>query len=360
MGGWRRVFTRWQEDGLVTAPQEDRLGNYDGKPLSQGGRGLRGNRVVGFYGRPAIATPMFVEELRMRRGVDGNSPPMLHVINHLYILSRSKKPVVLLGERGVGKKKLAALLHHIVTSSDFGCMTISCEKLVLEELSTLDLETYLCNREAFSKKTLILDRVELLPRSFCHAMLAILVRRGSVTQMRPVIIVESRSASKFFAGMDGQMRATLQEGLIRVPPLQERRGDVREHILQKVRELNSANGKAKYITRSTLDRLSSLQYPRNFHSLNELLERMYAVDGEVVNYDESLVNGLLREHDDDCVLPDLKEGFTLEKFLNDLRERIVWQAMQMSGGDHDHCAKILGVPLRALTNYLHSKGIELS
>jgi DNA-binding NtrC family response regulator len=302
-------------------------------------------------------TPLFVEELRLNMGLDGDSQPILDLVAQVYALSKTRAPVVFVGQPGVGKKKFANFLHRLTTSSETGCLFLSCDLIVKNGASCLQIDGYLQNMEAFQQQAVIIDRPELLPKNMCQELLVAFLMKNQGTFPRPIITIDIQAFSKLLVSLSPEIKAILQESAIHVPSMRERRSDVRRHILAKLRELNQMHKAAKRISIGSLEQLSVCDYPRNFHSLSAVIEKLFLAQDDVIKFDEKLVNDELQNGDLDMLLPELGEGFNLEEFLGNLRQRISWQALERADYNQTRCGEILGVSPQAINKFLRTQGL---
>ncbi|MDR2436276.1 MAG: hypothetical protein LBD33_03145 [Puniceicoccales bacterium] len=301
--------------------------------------------------------PLFVEELRLNLGLDGDSRPILDIIARTYALSRTHNVAVFIGQPGVGKKKFAFFLHRLTTSSDLGCLFLSCDSIVKNGPSCFQIDTYLENVEAFSQQTVIIDRPELLPKSLCQELLARFLLSTTTPRPRPIITIDVQSFPKLLLSCGPKLKSILQSSVVHVPSLRERRSDVQKHILAKIRALNQEHGTAKRISVNALEQLSTKEYPQNFHSLYAVIEKLYAIQDDI-SFDEKIVDEELQYPNINTHLPELVPGFSMEEFLGNLRQKIIWHALERSDYNQSRCAELLGVSPQAINKFIRAQGLS--
>jgi transcriptional regulator of acetoin/glycerol metabolism len=309
------------------------------------------------FSRPQLNVPLFVEEVRMNAGLDGDSQPILNLIARVYALSRTHAPVVFIGQPGVGKKKFASLLHLLATSSEIGYLFLSCDSIVKNGPSCFQLDTYLENVEAFSQQTVTIDRPELLPKSLCQELLSRFLLCTTNPHPRPIITIDVQAFPKLLMSCGPRLKPVIQSSIVHVPSLRERRSDVQKHILAKVRALNQEHGTAKRISVSALEQLANREYPQNFHSLYAVIEKLYAMQDDI-SFDEKVVDEELRNTNINALLPELAVGFSMEDFLGNLRQKIIWHALERSDYNQSRCAELLGVSPQAVNKFLRGQGLS--
>jgi DNA-binding NtrC family response regulator len=331
--------------------------NANKQPESGIPRGAqRGASGVLEFSRLQLNVPLFVEELRLNMGLDGDSQPILDVIARIYALAKTHAPVIFVGQPGVGKKKFAHFLHLLATSSETGCLFLSCDSIVKNGSSCFQVDTYLENVEAFQQQTVIIDRPELLPKGLCQELLSKFLLAANPLP-RPVITIDVQAFPKLLMSCGPRLKPVLQGGIIHVPSLRERRSDVQKHILAKVRALNQAHGTAKRISVNALEQLSIREYPQNFHSLYAVIEKLYAMQDDI-SFDEKIVDEELRNTNVNALLPELVAGFSMEEFLGNLRKKIIWHALERSDYNQSRCAELLGVSPQAVNKFLRAQGLS--
>jgi hypothetical protein len=299
--------------------------------------------------------PLFVDDIRREMGIDGDSRAITSVIAKLYDFSQTRAPVLLVGQRGVGKKRFAHFFHRLTSQSSTGYLIISSKTLIKSGLGALNVNDYLANMEAERQKTIIFDHPELLSNILCNNILSPFCEQGQVSRTRIVLIVDSQALSRFLFSLTSKGRVALQARLVSVPPLHERHEDLRRHILARVRDLNRIYGIAKRIAINTLDYMCGCKYPRNFHSLHALIDKLYVAFAELISCDESLISKELAKGVAGNFFPEIDGGFHLEKFLGCVRQKIVWRTLERANYNQTVCAELLGVTPQAINKFLHSQ-----
>ncbi|MDR1456701.1 MAG: hypothetical protein LBI34_01435 [Puniceicoccales bacterium] len=317
----------------------------------------QGAGEISDFGRLQLNVPLFVEELRMSMGLDGDSQPIADLIARVYDLSKIHAPVIFIGQPGVGKKKFASFLHRLTTSSEVGCLFLSCDSIVKNGARCFRIDAYLENVEAYRQQTVIIDRPELLPKSLCHELLAKFLLHNPTQHPRPIITIDIQAFPRLLVSCGPKLKPILQSGVVHVPSLRERRSDVQKHILAKIRALNQEHGTAKRISVGTLEQLATKEYPQNFHSLYAVIEKLHGAMDDI-SFDEKIVDEELKSTNISMSLPELSIGFNLEDFLGNLRQKIIWHALERSDYNQSRCAEMLGVSPQAVNKFLRAQGLS--
>ncbi|MEW6658948.1 MAG: sigma-54 dependent transcriptional regulator [Thermodesulfobacteriota bacterium] len=231
-------------------------------------------------------------------GIVGSSPPMKTCYDLLAQAAQSDVNVLLTGETGTGKELFARAIHHNSFRASHNFVVVDCT--VLPE--TL-VESMLFGHEkgAFTgaakhqdglikqahKGTLFLDEVGELPRTVQKSFLRVLHERrfrplGSKREISSdfrLVAATHRNLEQMVK--QGQFRQDLLFRLrslsIDLPPLKERRGDIKElvmHFLAKFWEHQGVGTKG--LSPEVLEILMAYDWPGNVRELVNTLERAWA------------------------------------------------------------------------------------
>ena len=203
--------------------------------------------------------------------------------------------VLLLGETGTGKGRVASYIHEMSSRRDRPMVSVNCAAIP----ETL-LESELFGREkgaytgAYARKagsfefangsTLFLDEVGELPPEAQAKLLRVLEekkinRLGSPRDIDvDVRIVAASNRDLGKEVREGRFRSDLYYRLnvfsIVVPPLREHREDIPMLVESLAREFGEAMGKSfRSVSRSDLEKLSHYPWPGNIRELRNVVER---------------------------------------------------------------------------------------
>jgi two-component system response regulator PilR (NtrC family) len=147
---------------------------------------------------------------------------------------------------------------------------------------------------------------------------------------------------------------------IEVPPLRERREDIRllaEHFLAR-----SAAEQAKEIRALSPDALRAIEaysFPGNARELENVMERAVALaTGPTIGLGDlprEISGAAAQPTPALVVLPE--EGCRIDDVLGELERRLLLQALERTDGVRTQAAKLLGVTLRSLRYRLHKHGL---
>lgn len=312
-----------------------------------------------------------VVRLRARKapGSEGTlvaeSAPMRAVMEIARRASRSAATVLLTGETGTGKSALARFIHTHGERARRPFVSLNCaaipSQLIEAELFGVKRGAFTDAREdrpgalvSAGEGTLFLDEVGELPLELQSKLLHVL-DGGPIRSLGGGPEVVSRA--RVIAATNQPLETTLREGRFRpdlyyrlnvirieVPPLRERRDDLRplmDALLARAgeRESRPVLGISDAATR----RLLAYPWPGNVRELSNVLERAVALTDHDTLLPEDL--DLPREGGAGVLLRDA----TAEQLPLEAVERAyVRQVLEAQGGNKALAARILGINRRTL------------
>ncbi|MEZ4313836.1 MAG: sigma 54-interacting transcriptional regulator [Polyangiaceae bacterium] len=236
-------------------------------------------------------------------GVAGRS--LLHVPGLAPVLelgrrvARAAIAVLIVGETGTGKELVARYLHENSPRATSPMVAVNCAAIPRELLeSTLfghekgaftgATQARRGVFEAADKGTVFLDEVGELSAGAQAALLRVLesktvVRVGSTGEVPVAVrIVAATHRDLDAMAEQGQFRSDLlfrlNSVVIEIPPLRERRSDIRPLAEHFLREANRENGRSLAgIEGSALELLTSYAWPGNVRELRNAIERAVVV-----------------------------------------------------------------------------------
>jgi transcriptional regulator with GAF, ATPase, and Fis domain len=217
--------------------------------------------------------------------------------------------VLITGETGTGKELVARAIHRRSRRSARPCVSVNCAatppSLIATELFGHERGAFTdaVNRrpgrfELAAGGTLFLDEIGELPSEMQIALLRVLQERefervGGTTAIRAdVRVVAATNRDLGGAIAAGTFRSDLYYRLnvfpIEVPPLRERREDIRVLAEAFVNRYARQTGKTiRRISKKTTDLLQEYSWPGNVRELQNVIERSVIMcDSEVFSIDE--------------------------------------------------------------------------
>ena len=290
-------------------------------------------------------------------------------------VAKSDASVLIVGENGTGKGLVARLIHRKSPRRDGPFVEIQCS-LVPEEF--LELELFGCEVEASkdgrAKRgkieladggTLFLDEVGDLNEK-AQSKLArviedkVIERLGGTRKIGvDVRIVASTRKDLRKEVEEGRFREDLFYRLnvveLRIPPLRERREDIKPLLEHFSRRFSKKYGKKLEFPQEALEVLESYHWPGNVRELRNLVERLFILqDEEVVGRDRLMSLLDLRGDESD---PFSKEK--LKDALRSFEREFILRKLRENRGNIAKTAKSIGIGRRNLYYRIKNLGIDL-
>jgi formate hydrogenlyase transcriptional activator len=251
-----------------------------------------------------------IEKVSMFEEIVGTSATLQAALARVAKVARTDSTVLITGETGTGKELIARAIHKRSKRSTRTFVSVNCaaipRDLIASELFghekgafTGALQRRLGRFELADGGTLFLDEVGELPAETQIALLRVLQEReferlgGNHPIRTDVRVITATNRDLPAAIAAGTFRSDLFYRInvfpIEIPPLRERREDIRllaEYFID--RYSSKAGRKIRRIEKKSLDRLQSYPWPGNIRELQNVIERSVIVcDTEDFSVDES-------------------------------------------------------------------------
>jgi two-component system response regulator PilR (NtrC family) len=306
----------------------------------------------------------------------GTSPRMLHIYEVIKQIAPTKTNVLITGESGTGKELIARSIHRESDRHDKPFVVINCgsipETLIESEIFGYRKGAFTgANQdkkglfEVANKGTVFLDEIGELSLTMQVKLLRVVQERV----FKPVgtnddVAVDIRILSATNKKLEEEVIAgNFREDLfyrinvieIKVPPLRDRKGDLRalaQHFLDKY---SRESGKEiTKISSYAVDLLQKYNFPGNIRELENLIERSVALSSTNIILPDSLslsihkrrwIEGLQNQRYD---IDDVQNGVSLDNILEEIERAYVEKAMKLTNGNKNSAADLLGISLRSM------------
>jgi transcriptional regulator with AAA-type ATPase domain len=315
-----------------------------------------------------------LDEVLLELGIYVGSATLRHAAEQAAIAADSHLPVLLQGETGTGKEEFAKLIHRLSPRFPKDMVVINCAAIPMSLA-----ESYLFGHvkgaftdastdhkgifESADGSTLFLDEIAELTLEVQGKLLRVLqdgvVQRMGTTVPRHVdlriIAASNRDLRKEVSA--GRFREDLYFRLdvvsIRLPPLRERSHEIANLALILLREINQRRHKPRKLGTEALMRLERYHWPGNVRELAHVLERsvLYARD-EVIRGEDLLITDNQQAKDMFASLPEPRQGFSVEEYLNQARKQLFLRALDACKGNQSEAAAMLGVSKQAVSKFV--------
>ena len=235
------------------------------------------------------------EDTRSESAFIAQSKVMRNILEQAAHIAQGRAPVLLCGEPGVGKERLATRIHAFSPRSDIPLVVCHCAALPPERLQIElcgyqkgaflgAMQTQKGLFEQANTGTIFLDAVEALTPTAQESLLRLLkehtvLRQGGEDPVPVDVRVIAATSAQLDALVEqGRFSGELYERLnvcaLHIPPLRERREDIVplvEHLL--LRNANYSTEKIKRISYPALELLTRYFWPGNISELSSCLQR---------------------------------------------------------------------------------------
>jgi len=296
-------------------------------------------------------------------------------------------PVLILGETGTGKELFAEAIHAASSRAAAAFIAVNCGAMG-PELANSELFGH--KRGAFTGAvaerkghfqeanggTLFLDEVGELPADTQVRLLRAL-QSGEVTPLgssKPVkVSVRVLAATHRDLAADvasGRFREDLFHrlavGILRLPPLREREGDLSvliEHFLAQINadSRGKPESQEKKISPGAKKILLSYGWPGNVRELYHTLLRaaIWSRGGTITADDAGAALLQIRRQGDSVLGRPLTQGFDLQRLLDDVARDYIARALKQSGERKTVASDLLGFSnYQTLGNWMKRLGLE--
>jgi DNA-binding NtrC family response regulator len=315
-----------------------------------------------------IGDPRFWQAIETL-GIIGRSPNLLNELWNAWRYGRGEARVLILGEPGVGKESCARLIHAASPRPNGPFIAVNCAQFIGSSL--VESELFGAERgiatsvdrtrdglvHAANGGTLFLDEVGDLPIDAQAKLLRLLEagtyrRVGGTREFSPdflLVCATNRDLDKAVkeGGMRRDFYSRIAQGILRLPTLRERSGD----LLPLARHLSKKTLTAKaelWLRRQTWQ-------GENIRGLRNRLQAAAALAGGD-EIDTSHLEDAARWHAADTG-PEPYQGFDLNKHLETIERQLVEKAFQSANGEYTKGGKLLNLSRPTFTEKVKRFGI---
>jgi two-component system NtrC family response regulator len=154
----------------------------------------------------------------------------------------------------------------------------------------------------------------------------------------------------------------LSVGEMHIPPLRDRRSDISKLALNILDGVNRTVRKPRRLSPEALSKLEGYTWPGNVRELRNAIERSIRLcRKDVLDADDLLIAEHTATEVPLSVLPEPTEGFSLERYLADVRRKMILRAMELADGNLSKAGRLLGITPQAVHNFIkRSKDVNKS
>lgn len=312
---------------------------------------------------------------------------MRRVRDYIPVVASCDLPVMICGETGTGKEVVAQAIHNASTRRNRPFIAQNCAAMPETLLESILFGTA---RGAFTGAaenkglfeladggTLFLDEINSMPLQLQSKLLRVLQDGcfrslgGRETKHADVKIIAAVNVDPLQAIREGQLRQDIYYRLsmmfIRIPPLRERRADIRPFINFYVNKHNvTFHKQIQYVSRELVQQMEHYDWPGN---LRELEQRIVSAMSRV-----SPEASVLTLRDLDLAPPQPPAAAPVQMAPEGQREealpsgplrqavqayerRLIRQALEAAGGNMSKAARSLEIPRQTLCRKIRGYGL---
>jgi len=312
---------------------------------------------------------------------------MKRTVAMAYRLASRDVPVLIQGESGTGKELFARAIHKASVRAGRPFVAVNCGAIPQE---LVDAELFGHERGAFTGAataragyfesadggTLFLDEIGELPLASQVRLLRVLqereVTRVGATRPKHIDVRVLAATNRVLAAevQMGRFREDLFHrlavGVLMLPPLREREGDLGlliDAVLETINtEASSQPGyTSKHLDSSARNILLSYTWPGNVRELHNVLLRasIWASSGKITRGDvEASLAVTLPERGETILGRPLEPAISLPDVLGEVARHYLERAMAEAHGNKSEAARTLGLgSYQTLTNWLQKYGM---
>ncbi len=311
-------------------------------------------------------------------GCIGKSARFTRTLEEAATLAGHSAPLLLIGETGSGKEVLSKFIHALSPRAGGPLVTVNCAALpegLAESLLfghekgsfTGALRRQKGKFELANGGTLFLDEIGELTLANQAKLLRVLEDKkvdalGSDAPIAidvRIIAATNRDLAQEVA--KGNFREDLyyrlRAGEILIPPLRERAGDVPLIALHILAQFNMSLATPKQFSHEALKFLETQPWPGNVRDLMNTIERAALLSSHIILEPTDFKTDCARpkpatEGATAGRMPMLYQGFSLEKYISEMREALIDQALRQANGSQSEAARLLGLTPQAVSKYL--------
>ncbi|MBU1140645.1 MAG: sigma-54 dependent transcriptional regulator, partial [Proteobacteria bacterium] len=309
-------------------------------------------------------------------GIQGSSPVMQALFTKIKRAAATDFPVLIEGETGTGKERIAQTLHRLSQRSEKPFVVINCgaipENLIESELFGHEKGAFTgahCARkgkfEEANNGTVFLDEIGELPLAMQVKLLRTLQEKTveRVGGRRPIPL-----SLRFIAATNINLEQAVAAGTFRqdlyyrlnviplaAPPLRERQGDIVLLAHHFIEQESKSLGMAQLVLSSaSLAAINSHPWPGNVREIKNAIRRALAtVNGKVIHPSDLGLKGHGRSEEDP------REIDSLAETRRRAEAEAVHQALALSDNNISQAARLLSVSRPTMHDLLKKHQITM-
>ncbi|MEZ0116727.1 UNVERIFIED_ORG: PAS domain S-box-containing protein/TyrR family helix-turn-helix protein [Heyndrickxia coagulans] len=307
----------------------------------------------------------------------GESDEMQEVMKMVAVAAPLDVTVLITGESGVGKEVVANEIFEQSKRKDQPFIKVNCAAI---PSNLIEAELFGYEKGAFTgaikskpglfqlahKGTLFLDEIGEIPLEI-QAKLLRAIQEQEVTkvggiepEMLDVRLIAATNQNLFEKSRKGAFREDLYYRLnvfpIHIPPLRERKGDIRGLIDYFLASNNKKYGKDVKIDIDGLSMLHHYTWPGNVRELKNVIERLVIISDEHAFIDAKQISRII--YPDKMAAPVYSNEYGLKEMIEQIERQILKEVLHETGSTRN-AAKRLKIDQSTVVKKAKKYGINL-
>jgi DNA-binding NtrC family response regulator len=312
----------------------------------------------------------------------GNSPSMRALYQVLEQAAPTPASMLILGESGTGKELVAQTIHQLSPRASHPFVALNCAAI---PDTLLESEIFGHEKGAFTgatdrragcfeladRGTLFLDEIAEMTPATQVKLLRVLQERkfrrlgGRTEQEVDVRVLAATNFDPGAAIREGRLREDLYYRLnvftIALPPLRDRKDDLRLLIQAFIDEFNSRDNRTvKGVSAAAMKQLETYEWPGNVRELRNVIERATILArGNLIEPAHLPVFGPAPSSIPAAAAANgvtIAPGMTVDE----AEQKLIMATLDSAGGNKTRAAEMLGISLKTLHNKLNRFKTEAS
>lgn len=310
----------------------------------------------------------------------GSSEHLVGICKLIARYAKSDKPVLILGENGTGKERVAKSIHEKSDIANQAFVSVNCgaisESLIESELFGHVRGAFtgaLKDRKGHFREanggTVFLDEIGDMPMPMQVKLLRVL-QEGEITPVGAsapikvrVRVIAATNVDLEKAVQQGRFREDLFYRLnvlpIRLQPLRNRVEDIEPLVRHFLARWKDKTGETKELRNEVVQALKTYAWPGNIRELENIMSRIFVrVESSVVEYSH-LIENLERvaERTETLGIVEAYHGLEAEY---EQKQRVLLQKVIQQEGSLSKAAKVLHMAKSSLSDKLKNLGVPLT
>lgn len=285
----------------------------------------------------------------------GKTPAMLNLFKNIGRVSQNNVNLLICGEAGVGKERLAKLIHHAGLNSKNPLVLINCKATEASELISQF-------EEGVKQGTVILDEVASLDKDaqlILYNQIEKNNQRVALGERAPyrIITIDRSDLSELTekGGFLKELLYVLKIFVFEIPPLRERKEDIPHIVRHLIQQLNPELGKnINQLEDGVVTILQAHNWPGNVRELrNVLMQAMVMSQSDILLRKNIRIDGLPANSREQ------KEVLKSElRPLADVEKEHIGKTLQVLSWNKQETAAALGITRPTLNAKIEKYGLK--